>query len=133
MELRERLLAMTAPCSLDFGGTTEAKPWLSQDWEQCSWSLAPAGAGLANLYAQGLLQQPTCCASLAPLAWMCSQQLHCSAFWLHWEAAALHSILGVRSAHVCVSQLPGVHQLGRLVMVQGAERAAGMNVHQEQG
>lgn len=30
-------------------------------------------------------------------------------------------------------QLPGVHQLGGLVMVKGVERAAGMNVHQEQG
>lgn len=30
-------------------------------------------------------------------------------------------------------QLPGVHQLGGLVMVQGVEQAAGMNVHQEQG
>lgn len=31
-------------------------------------------------------------------------------------------------------QLPGAHQLGGLVMVHGAERAAGMKkVHEEQG
>lgn len=115
MELRDRLLATIALCSLDCGGTTEARPWLSQDWEQRSWGLAPPGAGLANLYAQGLLQQPTCCASLTPITWMCSQQLQCSAFWLHREAAALHSILGVHSAHVPVPPIAWGASAGRTV------------------
>lgn len=114
-ELRDRILATIALCSLDCGGTTEARPWLSQDWEQRSWGLAPPGAGLANLYAQGLLQQPTCCASLAPVTWMCSQQLQCSAFWLHWEAAALHNILGVHSAHVPVPPIAWGASAGRTV------------------
>lgn len=115
MELRDRLLATIALCSLDCGGTTEARPWLSQDWEQRSWGLAPPGAGLANLYAQGLLQQPTCCASLTPVPWMCSQQLQCSAFWLHREAAALHSILGVHSAHVPVPPIAWGASAGKTV------------------
>lgn len=47
------------------------------------------------------------------IAWMCSQQLQCSAFCLYWEAAALHSIHGVHSANVSVLPIAWGASAGR--------------------
>lgn len=74
-----------------------------------------------------LCQPPACCLGCVPNS--CSVQLSGFARRQLPCTASLAFILPTSQS----LQLPGAHQLGGLAMVRGVDRAAAMNVHQEQG
>lgn len=65
--------------------------------------------------------EPTCCASLTPVAWMCSQSC-CVQLSDFAGAAAYTASLAFILPTSQSFQLPGAHQLGGLVVGQGVKQ-----------